>query len=125
MGVVCYPLCVAEVISSACQTSVVFCPPSCAFNHHSWDNCWGVKNQLVEGTCACLLSSCSIGTEWRGKFTIVGCWGSLFGASITWIPLVWKHGCSYEWAASWTGCGGILNFDCLLTTIDIFYTNLN
>jgi hypothetical protein len=61
MGVLDYHLYVAEVISSACQTSVVFCPPSCAFNHYSWDDCWVVKNQLVEGTCVSLLSSCSIG----------------------------------------------------------------
>ncbi len=101
------------------------CASGCAFSLRCWDDYRCVKNWLVESTCDSLLSSYSTSIWWRRKFTITSCWSSLLGASISWIPSAWKCGYSYNWIASWIGCCGAPNFNCLLkpfmTSFNIFY----
>jgi hypothetical protein len=114
-----------KVISLLCWIDAVFWPSRCAFGFHCWDDYQGVKNRPIEGTCDSLLSSYFVSIWWNGKFTITSCWSSLLGASTGWIPLAWKHGYFYSWIASWIGCYGAHNSNCLLkpfvTTLNIYY----
>jgi hypothetical protein len=90
------PVYARKFTSSTCWTCAMFCPPSCAFGLCCWDNCWGVKNRLVECICGPPLSSYFAIIRWRGKYVVTGCWGLLLGTSIDSIPSVWERNCSCD-----------------------------
>jgi len=117
-----------KVTSLACQIGSVFCPFDYAFDHCCWDDCWGVKNRLIEGTCDSLLFSCSISIWWKSTYVVTCCWSSLLGASTSWIPSTWECGYSCGWTTSWTSWCGASNSNCLLrplvTILDISQKSL-
>jgi hypothetical protein len=64
----------------------------------------------------------------RYFYRLTCCWGSLLGASTSYIPLAWKRGYSCGLTASWTSCCGASNSNYLqrplVITLDILQKSL-